>query len=167
MKLRIETGEDEYLLEVLGRNEQVEYKLTGASEKNGALSVREASPGVFSILDGYRSFTLRVARQEEWIEAWVNGKCERFRISDPRDQARAARSLPASGPRELRALMPGKVVKLLVREGDRVNAGTGVIVVEAMKMQNEMKSPKDGRVSRIHIGEGSAVGAGDALLVIE
>jgi biotin carboxyl carrier protein len=167
MKLRIETEEAEYFLEILTRNELVEYKLTGASNRKGELSVREASPGVFSILDGHRSFILRVAKQEDWIETWVNGRYTRFRISDARDPAGAERSLSASGPREVRALMPGKVVKLLVREGDQVNAGTGLIVVEAMKMQNEMKSPKDGRVSRIHVGEGSAVGAGEALLVIE
>jgi biotin carboxyl carrier protein len=167
MKLRVEAGQDEYFVEVLTRDEHVEYKLTGASEKNGVLSVREASPGIFSILEGYRSFTLRIAKQDDWVEALVNGKRLRLRISDPRDRSRSVRSIGTSGPKELRALMPGKVVKLLVREGDEVSAGTGVIVVEAMKMQNEMKSPKDGRVGRIHVGEGSAVGAGEALLVIE
>ncbi|MGA8596783.1 MAG: biotin/lipoyl-containing protein [Bryobacteraceae bacterium] len=167
MKLRIEAGADEYFLELLSRDDLVEYELSGASKRNGTLSIREASPSVFSILEGHRSFTIRVARQDDWLEAWVNGRRLRFRISDPRNRARAGRSLLASGPRELRALMPGKVVKLLVKEGDEVSAGTGLIVVEAMKMQNEMKSPKDGRVGRIHVGEGSAVGAGEALLVIE
>lgn len=167
MKLRIEAGPYEYFLEMSAGNEVVEYKLTGASAKQGALSIREASPGIFSILEGRRSFTLRVAKHEDWLEAWVNGRRVQFRISDARDRARAGRSFAASGPRELRALMPGKVVKLLVKEGDEVIAGTGLIVVEAMKMQNEMKSPRDGRVGRIHVGEGSAVGAGQALLVIE
>jgi acetyl/propionyl-CoA carboxylase alpha subunit len=167
MKLRIEAGEDEYLLEMLKRNGRVEYQLTGASERQGALSIHEASPGFFSILEDHRSFTLRVAWYDDGIEVWVKGRRLEFRIYDPRDRARTERSFAASGPRELRALMPGKVVKLLVREGDEVSAGMGLIVVEAMKMQNEMKSPKDGRVRRIHVGEGAAVGAGETLLVIE
>ena len=63
--------------------------------------------------------------------------------------------------------MPGKVVRVLVAEGDAVQKGDGVIVVEAMKMQNEMKSPKDGVVSKIKIAEGDTVSAGDILVVIE
>jgi biotin carboxyl carrier protein len=63
--------------------------------------------------------------------------------------------------------MPGKVIKLLVESGSTVRAGQGLIVVEAMKMQNEMKSPKDGRVSKIHVEEGATVGAGQALIVVE
>ena len=72
-----------------------------------------------------------------------------------------------SGLQEVRALMPGKVVKLLVSVGDEVEAGAGVVVVEAMKMQNEMRAPKSGRVKRIHKAEGSTVGPGEALLEIE
>jgi biotin carboxyl carrier protein len=68
---------------------------------------------------------------------------------------------------ELRALMPGKVIKLLVQAGAAVEPGQGLIVVEAMKMQNEMKSPKKGIVSRIHAVEGATVVAGEALIVVE
>jgi biotin carboxyl carrier protein len=63
--------------------------------------------------------------------------------------------------------MPGKVVKLLVAVGDEVSAGDGVIVVEAMKMQNEMKASKPGRIARVHVAAGDAVAAGQALLVVE
>lgn len=63
--------------------------------------------------------------------------------------------------------MPGKVVKLLVGVGDEVSAGDGVIIVEAMKMQNEMKAPKAGRIARVHVAEGNTVAAGEALLVVE
>ena len=63
--------------------------------------------------------------------------------------------------------MPGKVVRLLVREGDEVAAGTGLAVVEAMKMQNEIKSPKKGTVQKILVSEGAAVNAGDVLLIVE
>ncbi len=63
--------------------------------------------------------------------------------------------------------MPGKVIKMLVKHGAAVTVGQGVIIVEAMKMQNEMKSPKDGIVLKIHAAEGSTVAAGETLLVIE
>ncbi|MBK6587173.1 MAG: hypothetical protein IPG22_02470 [Acidobacteria bacterium] len=63
--------------------------------------------------------------------------------------------------------MPGKVVRVLVAQGDTVQKGDGVVVVEAMKMQNEMKSPKDGVIAAIKAAEGDTVGAGDVLVVIE
>jgi pyruvate carboxylase subunit B len=63
--------------------------------------------------------------------------------------------------------MPGKVIKLLVGPGKSVKSGEGMIVVEAMKMQNEMKSPKDGVVSKILVAEGATVGPGETLIVVE
>ena len=65
------------------------------------------------------------------------------------------------------APMPGKVVRVLVNVGDRVEAGAGIVVVEAMKMQNEMKSPKAGTVAAMHVEVGATVNAGDVLAVVE
>lgn len=73
----------------------------------------------------------------------------------------------AEGIAEIKTAMPGKVVRILVTVGDKVQKGDGVLVVEAMKMQNEMKSPKDGIVKEIRTTEGSTVNAGDVLAVIE
>jgi biotin carboxyl carrier protein len=101
------------------------------------------------------------------LEAWVGERRYHLCLSDPRDRAGAANNASASGPQELRALMPGKIVKLLVSQGDEVRAGSGLIVVEAMKMQNEMKASKDGRVTRIHVGEGATVAPGERLLIVE
>ena len=63
--------------------------------------------------------------------------------------------------------MPGRVVRLLVAEGDAVEAGQGIVVVEAMKMQNEIKSPKKGIVKKIAATAGTAVNAGDVLAIVE
>jgi biotin carboxyl carrier protein len=71
-----------------------------------------------------------------------------------------------AGPQKVKAPMPGKIVRILVAEKDEVKAGQGIIVMEAMKMQNEMKSPKDGIVEKILAAEGSAVNAGDTLAII-
>ena len=85
-------------------------------------------------------------------------------------RVRSADASPVGGNkkvRELGALMPGKVVRVLVEEKAEVEAGQGVIVVEAMKMQNEIKSPKQGRVVKIVAQVGASVNAGDVLAVIE
>jgi biotin carboxyl carrier protein len=63
--------------------------------------------------------------------------------------------------------MPGKVVRILVRPGQEVAAGDAIAVVEAMKMQNEIKSPKKGVVQKVLVGEGAAVNAGDVLAIVE
>ncbi len=72
-----------------------------------------------------------------------------------------------TGPLAVRAPMPGKVVKILVKQGDKVTAGHGVAVVEAMKMENELRAPRDGVVTRIHVSEGQAVEAQEQLLTLE
>lgn len=73
----------------------------------------------------------------------------------------------AAGTQQVLAPMPGKVVKILVRPGDEVKARQGLIVVEAMKMENELRSPKDGRVSEVLVVEGASVEAGRPLVVVE
>ncbi len=76
--------------------------------------------------------------------------------------ARAA----AQGPLPVRAPMPGKVVKVLVKPGEAVKAQQGVVVIEAMKMENELRAPRDGTVAEIAVKEGQAVEAGQALVTI-
>jgi biotin carboxyl carrier protein len=73
----------------------------------------------------------------------------------------------AAGTQQVLAPMPGKVVKVLVKAGDEVKARQGLVVVEAMKMENELRSPKDGRVSDVLVAEGASVEAGRLLVVVE
>lgn len=91
-----------------------------------------------------------------------------FSLADPKrlSHAGGAHAL-ADGAAEIKTQMPGKVVKILVAVGDEVVAKDGVIIVEAMKMQNEMKAPKDGVIKEIRFAEGETVNAGDVLVVIE
>ena len=89
-------------------------------------------------------------------------------VRDPRSlRTRRAAGGVEAGPQKLTAPMPGKIVRVVVMLGEEVKAGQPIIVMEAMKMQNEMKSPKDGRVRELLASEGSAVNAGDPLAVIE
>ncbi len=89
-------------------------------------------------------------------------------VRDPRSlQTRRAAGGAEAGPQKLTAPMPGKIVRILVKPGDEVTAGQPLIVMEAMKMQNEMKSPKAGTVLKILASEGSIANAGDTLAIIQ
>jgi biotin carboxyl carrier protein len=79
----------------------------------------------------------------------------------------SAAALANGAPQRVTAPMPGKVVKVLVRQGDLVAARQGVVVVEAMKMENELRAPKAGTVAAINVSEGASVDAGAVLVVIE
>ena len=72
-----------------------------------------------------------------------------------------------SGPQRVIAPMPGKIVRVLVKAGDRVGPRQPVVVVEAMKMENELRAGRDGTVAEIHVREGMSVDAGALLLVIQ
>lgn len=89
-------------------------------------------------------------------------------LADPK-RLRGAESTGAhaGGAATVVAPMPGKVVRVLVEVGDQIEAGAGIVVVEAMKMQNEMKSPKAGTIASLKVEVGATVNAGDVLAVIE
>ncbi len=103
----------------------------------------------------------------------AHGTSAAVKLVDPRTKkleqakavARAARAV--AGPETLNAPMPGKVVKVLVKPGDKVTAGQGVVVIEAMKMENELKAPRDAVVKQIHVSEGSAIEGQQPIMTLE
>ena len=97
----------------------------------------------------------------------INGEHVPVEILDGRAVLRKASQQSQAGAVELRAPMPGKIVRRLLAEGEEVGANQGVVVMEAMKMQNEIKSPKKGIVRKIMVTDGSAVNAGDLLAIVE
>ena len=129
----------------------------------------EIAPGIFSILLNGKSYEVRVtptpagglilqtAHQEFTAE-----------VMDPRAwRGRRHGALEAEGRQQILAPMPGKIVRVLVQTGERVQAGQGLLVVEAMKMQNEIRSPKSGTVERLLVQEGQPVNAGEVLAWID
>ncbi len=132
-----------------------------------AASVIEVEPGIYSVLLGGRSFEARIERVQEGWAVHINGRRLLLEVVDPRRLSRTVGGSHREGLQKLTAPMPGKVVRLLVGEGDRVEAGQGLVVVEAMKMQNEMKAPKPGRVVSVPAREGATVTAGEVLAIIE
>ena len=129
--------------------------------------VTQVEPGVYSVLLNGASYEIWLARTSEGLDAETHGRTFRVEVRDPRDTSRASRTSIGSGRQNVSAPMPGKVIRVLVNAGDSVDVGQGLIVVEAMKMQNEMKAARPGRVTEIRVRAGDTVGAGDTLLVIE
>jgi biotin carboxyl carrier protein len=125
-------------------------------------------PNVISfILDG-KAYEVKREQTPTDLHIWVSGARYTAEVRDPRSlRSRRAGVEAGEGPRKLAAPMPGKVVRVLVNEQDEVEPGQGVLVVEAMKMQNELKSPKKGVVRKLMVAEGASVNAGDVLAVIE
>jgi biotin carboxyl carrier protein len=124
--------------------------------------------GSYSLLIDGSSFDVTVHRVLSHYQVTVNGTTFEVALRDPKQlRHQAGAGEKSAGPASVTAPMPGKLVRLLVTEGDSVKEGQGVVVVEAMKMQNELKAPKYGTVQRVCVVEGQAVNAGEVLLTIQ
>jgi biotin carboxyl carrier protein len=126
-----------------------------------------ARPDVLSVRIDNRAYEVKCERVAGDLHLWVGSSRFAAEVRDPRSLRSRIRTADDHGPRKLTASMPGKVVRLLVSEGEEVLPGAGVVVVEAMKMQNEIKSPKKGIIQKIQVTEGTAVNAGDVLAIVE
>jgi biotin carboxyl carrier protein len=129
-------------------------------------NVALAEPCVYSILLEGRVYDARIERRENLTIVVIDGYRFQIEVCDPRRWSRQP-ALGSQGVATLAAPMPGKVVRLLAAPGDAVAAGQGILVVEAMKMQNEMKAPRAGRVASLTAVEGAIVAAGEVLATIE
>lgn len=128
--------------------------------------------GVYLLINDGRVYECVVERnpaQQGTVEVHVGGRSFSLALSDPKRlrTGHGAGAHAMDGTIRITAPMPGKVVRVLAEAGAAVEAGEGIIVVEAMKMQNELKSPRAGTVSEIRAAAGSTVNAGDVLAVIE
>jgi biotin carboxyl carrier protein len=130
-------------------------------------AVKEVEPGVYSVLLEGRSFEVRAIATPHVLNVETGGRRFAVEVRDPRNGGRQSRAASGSGRQSIAAPMPGKVVRVLVKEGDAVDIGQGLIVVEAMKMQNEMKTSRAGRVVEVRVIDGDTVAAGDTLVVLE
>lgn len=131
----------------------------------------EPERGVILLRSGGRVFEAVVsgdAKSREKLTVSIGGRSHEVTVTDPkRLRSSGAAHDHGDGRAEIKSAMPGKVVRILVELDAEVRKGDGVIVVEAMKMQNELKSPKDGKLVQIKASEGQTVNAGEVLLVVE
>jgi biotin carboxyl carrier protein len=128
----------------------------------------EIAPETLSLLLDGKSYEVHIAPSPDGMLKLQTG-LEEFtaEVTDPRAwRGRRHGALEAEGRQQIVAPMPGKVVRVLIEAGDKVEAGQGLVVVEAMKMQNEIRSPKGGVVERLHVKEGQPVNAGEVLCIV-
>jgi len=145
---------------------RLQFALDGES---GEADWAEIEPGVYSILMGGRSHELRVtARRSDagasLYNVSIGQRTYHLEVRDRRRRRRAGPEQGHEGPQEILAPMPGKIVRVLVAENQEVELNQGLLVIEAMKMQNEMRAPRPGRVEKIYVTEGTGVEAGFKLL---
>jgi biotin carboxyl carrier protein len=136
------------------------------NERRVAANAVEIAPGLYSILLEGESFEAHARQVGEVIVVTIDGRDFTFHSEDARVWRGDSSALEAEGKQQVAASMPGKVIRLLVSAGQAVSAGQGLAVIEAMKMQNEVRSPKSGTVERLMISEGQAVNAGQILAIV-
>ncbi len=162
MKISAKVG-DRVFEVVVGRTDGAyEVEVDG---KRHVLDAHKLEGDFYSIVTDGRSYEVSVEPDGDGYHVRHGASKQWVSLSDPSRQAREA--VAAKGPLSVITQMPGRVVRLLVAEGDEVEEGQGVVVVEAMKMENELKSPRDGVVKNLSVEEGAAVEGGIALCLIE
>ncbi|HLL55951.1 MAG TPA: biotin/lipoyl-containing protein [Myxococcaceae bacterium] len=152
-------------IEVLGEG-RFAITLEGKRHEVDALTLDHGA--VSMLIDG-ESYGVEFEEVGDEVAVLVKGQITRVDVADERRlRMRAATAgFSAEGKQVINAPMPGKVVKVLVKVGDEVKEGQGLVVVEAMKMENELKSPKAGKVTELFAKEGSTVENNAKLVVVE
>jgi len=164
MKINLRIGDRERRVEFERRGERQKFRL---DNKDITADAAEVSPGIYSILMGGIAFEVCIESQMGGLRVHVDGREYPAEILDPRQLRRnRGGKAEAEGRQQIVAPMPGKIVRVLVKAGEAVESGQGLMVVEAMKMQNEIKSPKSGVVERLLVREGQAVNSGETLAIV-
>lgn len=168
MKLNAELNDKKHSIEIKRDGEKVFAEIDGRKYE---LEVSEPEPDVYLLKNDGKIFEVSVSAPKSPGEPFHTRMGEHefdIRIIDPkRLRSSGVDHEHGDGLAEIRTAMPGKVVRIIAAAGTAVQKGDGVIVVEAMKMQNEMRTPKDGIVKEIRVTEGSTVNGGDVLAIIE
>jgi len=169
MKLIAELNQEKYAVQITrGDGLNLTAEIDGRVYE---LEASEPEPNVYLFKHESRIYQIFVSPNEKSGEPYavsVGNRNYEIKIFDPkRLRGTGASGEQAEGASEIKTAMPGKVVRVLAEVGAEIKAGEGVIIVEAMKMQNEMKSPKDGVIKEIRFPEGATVNAGDILAIIE
>ena len=152
----------QHQLEILRRPGGVECRIDGRSVE---IDMTRISSDILSILYEGKSYEVRRGINDAVI---VGDNSYPVQLTDPRSwRSRRQAAAGSSGPQKLTATMPGKVVRVLANAGVNVQAGQGILVIEAMKMQNEVRAPREGTIASIPVKEGQAVSAGEVVAIID
>lgn len=164
MKYAVTVGENTYMIEV---NEEGKVTLDGQEVQVDFSRIGET--GLCLLLVNHESFEGLVEQGDEVWHVLFRGDLYEVQVADERAQlmrARAGMAVPDTGELPIKAPMPGMVVAVLVEAGQEVEKGQNLIILESMKMENELKAPRAGKVDRVHIKRGDSVDQGQPLVVI-
>jgi biotin carboxyl carrier protein len=153
------------LVEILSPAPDCRFRLEDGPERTA--DVRTPEPGVYSILLDGQSYDARIEETPAGLVVVIDGYRFEIQVLDPRRWSRKSARGAGEGVQTVTAPMPGKVVRVLVKPGDAVESGQGLVVVEAMKMQNELRAARAGRVLSVSAAEGATVTAGEVLVTLE
>lgn len=164
MKLQIEISGKKRRVELTHAGERPVWTIDGQRLEADAVTL---APGIYSILINGKSFDVRVESLGAELRAITGGREFKIGIQDERAWRRnRGGAIEAEGLQRVLAPMPGKIARVLVKTGDSVQAGQGLLVVEAMKMQNEIRAPKSGTIDRLAVVEGQTVNAGEVVAIV-
>jgi biotin carboxyl carrier protein len=166
MKLRIEMAGQLRQVEIERGSSAGQWQIR-LDDETVAAEVALLRPGVLSLLIDGQSHRVVLDENRSDPLLHLDGRVHPWAVEDPRSLRQRRRSAGTDGPVAIKASMPGRVVRVLLEKGDAVAAHQGVVVIEAMKMQNELKSPREGRVAEIRVSPGDTVASGQVLAVIE
>ena len=168
MKLQAELNNETHEIEIRREGNKVFARV---DDREYELEASEPEPNVFLLKNEgkiYEAFISPEQKPGEPFQVKLKNQSFEINLIDPkRLRGVSGESGAADGAAEIKTAMPGKVVRILAEQGAEIKKGEGVLIVEAMKMQNEMKAPKDGVVEEIRAAEGATVNAGDILAIIK
>ncbi len=158
-------------LEEEGRQTEVEIAGTSGTdgqcsfaEKKILLEFQKIDESFYSIIVDGKSIGAGILKKGKKVEVFVGGNLYEFESISERERERSKGVI--SGVQEIKSPMPSRVVKILKTNDDDVKEGEGVIVIEAMKMESELKSPIEGKIKELKVKEGDAVESGTVLVLI-
>jgi biotin carboxyl carrier protein len=165
MKYIAKIGDQEYKIEILS---ETRVLINGTSHEIDFKPLRQHLS--YSLLADGRSYEVNIYRDNGDWEVLLRGRQFSVEVEDERERrlrlAAGQTTLP-KGKYLLKAPMPGLVIDIPVSEGDQVSKGDVLVILESMKMQNELTAPRDGTVTRVHANENDNVDRNEILLVLE
>jgi biotin carboxyl carrier protein len=165
MKLALTINGVPDAIEILSPAPACRFQLGDAPPRDADVETPE--PGVYGVILDGRSYDAFVEDTPSGLVVTIEGYRFEIEVRDPRRWSRKTARAGGGSVQSILSPMPGKVIRVLAAAGDEVVPGQGIVVVEAMKMQNELKSNRAGRVLSVHAREGDTVVAGELLATIE
>lgn len=165
MRYVVTVGDKTYLIEI---NDDRKVTIDGTEYAVDFESI--SGQPVYSLLINGRSYEAYVHQADSELQVLLHGDMYQVRVEDEREMrlraAASSLSLAPAGEFSLRAPMPGLVISVPVSEGQAIKKGDILVILESMKMQNELKSPRDGVVGRVKVAAGTSVEQNQILITI-